>query len=413
MLAVQPHPLKPPPTEKPSLHAPYKPRSPLQMSAWPSGDFSLGFLPNHKKPEDPSPFADLGADWGTIAWLGRLHMPKQGWMTLDQLLTYMDALEKGGSLQLALKSAHAINRSLVQPSLGLSVVSNSHNSGTQRKIKRGLKGITTRQRRQVKSSGVMLEQKHGRENLSFLTCTLPALSQEEMALINSSWGIIVKRFLQEVRRDLERCGLPGEILSITEIQEGRLQERGELALHLHLVFAGRTSAWQPWALDSNRARYLWNHQLEMVVGHQFDGAATTRIERPRKSLKKELGKYLSKGSRAISRCIELGFADQLPASWTNITLSLRRAVFRAINRLTGNAITNLWDRRNQLQNLGIMRFREIFIPADLEHGRPKDQVIGIAGYLLVSVSKLPLFDNLEELDNWIFEQIHSDSALTA
>lgn len=392
------------------LMAPYRPRSPLQLSAWISGDFSLGFIPNHKKTTDPNPFENLDVDWGLIAWLARLTMPGIGWMTWDQLINLFNALENAESHALAIKSAHAINRGLVQTDVGLSVVSNSPNSDPQRKIRRGLKGITTRQRRQVKSAGVLLEQRYGRENLSFLTLTLPALSEMDIALINSRWSEIVKSFLKELGRELVRQGIDEEIVSVTEIQEKRFDKWGQVCLHAHMVFRGRLSAWKPWAIDKDWVKSLWNRQLEMVIGSSFDGRATTRIERPRKSLKKELGKYLSKGSSVIKSVIEKGLADQLPTAWVNLSLCLRRDVFRSIKKISGVAIANLWDRRNELQSIGLMRFREIFIPADHSRGRPRDLVIGIAGYLTCEVSELPLFDNLEELDAWILAQIPNISA---
>jgi hypothetical protein len=393
-----------------NLTAPYRPRSPLQLSAWLSGDFSLGFLPNHKKTRDPHPLADLGADWGLIAWFARLQMPAVGWMPLEQLLTLMTALEEAGSNSLAIKTAHAINRGLVQTDLGLSVLSNSPNSGPQRKIRRGLKGITTRQRRQVKSAGVLLEKRYGRENLSFLTLTLPALSQEHILLINSRWSELIKGFIKELGRELKRHGLEGEIVSVTEIQEQRLKGWGQVCLHAHMVFRGRLSAWQSWAIDKQWVKDLWNRQLELVIGAPFDGRATTRIERPRKSLKKELGKYLSKGSKVITSVVELGLGEQLPRGWVNISLCLRRDVFNSIKKISGDAITNFWDRRNELQSIGLIRFREILIPADHSRGRPRDLVIGIAGYLTCEVSELPLFDNLAELDAWILAQIPNSLA---
>lgn len=383
---------------------PYGPRPGQKLTIWPSGDFSLGYLPNPKKPLEKSPFADLGADWGVIAWLGRLQQPPGGWMSLDQLIALVDVFEQAGNNSLALKSAHAFNRRVAREegeTMGLSVPTNSHNSRPQRKIRRGLKGITSRQRRLVKSAGVLLEKKYGRENFSFLTLTLPADSGGNLISWNSNFGEITRQTVQELRRELIRQGLPGEIIGVVEIQEGRLERVGELALHLHLIFAGRKNAWSPWAIDKVWIRDLWNRQLEMVVGMPFFGDATTRIEKPRKSLQKELGKYLSKGSRVIARVVDLGLQDQLPHSWVTVSLTLRRLVNSNIVAIVGKEVTNIWDRRRQLESLGIIRFREILIPPDKSRGRPKEQVVGIAGYLLCCVSDLPLFEELAALDLWI------------
>jgi hypothetical protein len=382
------------------LALPYKPRPGQKLTVWPSGDFSLGYLPAERR-QDDNPFANIGADWGVIAWLGRLREPVAGWMSLEQLLTLLNVFEQAQSHSLALKTAHAINRQVASETMGLSVPTNSHNSGPQRIIRRGLKGITSRQRRQVKSAGVLLEKKYGRENLSFLTLTLPADSEGNLVSWNSNFGEITRQTVQELRRELIRQGLPGEIIGVVEIQEGRLERLGELALHLHLIFAGRKNAWSPWAIDKVWIRDLWNRQLEMVVGMPFFGDATTRIEKPRKSLQKELGKYLSKGARVIARVVDLGLQDQLPHFWVTVSLTLRRLVNSNIVAIVGKEVTNIWDRRRQLESLGIIRFREILIPPDKSRGRPKEQVVGIAGYLLCCVADLPLFEDLAALDLWI------------
>ena len=66
--------------------------------------------------------------------------------------------------------------------------------------RRGLKGITAYGKRMVKSACAILQQRHGRKNLTFGTLTLPALTPGQLLMVSENWGNLKGRFSEELSR---------------------------------------------------------------------------------------------------------------------------------------------------------------------------------------------------------------------
>ena len=267
--------------------------------------------------------------------------------------------------------------------MGLSDAINSHRLPprvVQKRAKRGTRGITAYNKRMVKSCCFLLERDHSKNCLSFLTATLPAFaSPSDLKLICSSWSELIRQMVQELRRLLARRGYCTDMVYITEIQEDRYANSGEVAPHLHLVMVGKKSRWQKgYAISKLEVRLIWERLLSNILGRKITCIAATRVERPKKSLQGELGSYLSKGGKMIEQIIKDGHGDQLPSSYVGANLDLKNAVKAEIKVLTGIEAQEFVDSLTDMRDAGLVYFKPIMwqIPAS-----DRDIAIGFVGWV--------------------------------
>ena len=207
---------------------------------------------------------------------------------------------------------------------------------------RGSRGMSVRARRFVRNAGAVLQLGDAVNCNSFLTCTLPPCSKDEWKEIASRWSEVLRRFNQELVRDIRRAGLPPLLVGVTEIQEDRFRETGEAALHYHVSFRGKRNRFQKkWAVSVHRARYLWrNICVDMFPFLDRDSfAAATRIEAVQVSVGAYLSKYMTKGGEILDAYLEAGYAP--PSSWYNCSSGLRDAVLSGCVQ-TESVMGGLW-----------------------------------------------------------------------
>jgi len=198
--------------------------------------------------------------------------------------------------------------------------------GQAQRNQRGLNGISGHQKRLLKSACVLLENKYGKNCLSFGTATLPYGSGEEHRLCCENWDEICRQFFQEVKRLMQRRGLnPNAWAYCVEIQDERWQKRGEFCPHIHWLMQGRTPG-QHWAINKNEFREIWERVLCNVTGQAMECPTATRIESVRKSAAGYMAKYLSKGGQALADMREEISLALIPRSWMGCSARLRKAV---------------------------------------------------------------------------------------
>jgi len=249
--------------------------------------------------------------------------------------------------------------------LGLSDAINSHKPKKhplKNRINRGQGGITSYGKRMVKNCCYLLERDHGKNCLSFLTATLPAFATDaELKLICSIWSELTRQFVQELRRMVQRGGYCDDMVYITEIQEDRYSNRGEIAPHLHLVMVGKKRWYDKgYAIDKLEVRSLWERLLSNFLNRPVTCQAATRVERPKKSLQGELGSYLSKGCKMIKQIITDGNGDRLPSSYWGASQNLKKQVKSETVVLTGKEAQDFVDNLNGLHEAGLVYFKPIF-----------------------------------------------------
>lgn len=239
--------------------------------------------------------------------------------------------------------------------LGLSNASNSHTSPeslTQptdwRKEARGTQNkFSSHARRMVRNAADLIGAK---ETMSFLTLTTPILTGSDEQLIRQKADVLIKVFIQWVKRRLVAAGLPGEIIAVREFQK-----RG--ALHWHLVFQGRRP-FKHWAVLPQEFSAEWEAVLSRVIGRKVEAKAGTTVQRVRKSVSGYLSKYMSKSNQATSDSNDTFAGDEFTQpvgrAW-NICHSLRKRITIVRSGLLGLAI---WQHR---KNLPFKWYREFEI----------------------------------------------------
>lgn len=299
--------------------------------------------------------------------------------------------------------------------LGLSNVANSHkpaNSNPKYKPERadrGQGGITSYGRRQVRASAAFLEWRYGKNTLTFGTVTFPKLSPSDLAACNRSWHELVRKFNQEVRRLLVRRGLPPILVHVSEVQEERLHNYGECALHLHYLHPGRKPG-KTWAIRCHEVRAIWCRILENFLGHSIpDGCvAATRIERVRCSAAQYLGKYMSKGAKSLKEAKQMGFCDQLPSAWWGMSNALKSFISDFSCKFNAKKAYFLIDNLYALQDMGVVKW---FLPVTrtIEIGnKSHDVCMGYVGQLTGEAAFEFLRGNISESDflsGYYFEDV--------
>lgn len=174
--------------------------------------------------------------------------------------------------------------------LGSSIAANSHT-----RAERGSKGISVRQRDVLCWSANSLERIYKQSNMSFLTLTLPELSQADLVTVQDRWSDLVNTVQTYIQRELKKYGCSSAMVGCTEIQLERFENSGRSFPHLHLVFRGRFHARSHWLIKPVRFRDIWRRSVGRFVDtSQYCWDSSENVEQVRKSSGGYLAKYVSK-----------------------------------------------------------------------------------------------------------------------
>jgi hypothetical protein len=202
------------------------------------------------------------------------------------------------------------------------------------RAKRGSKGISPKARKKVRSAVTILQQRHGKKNLSFITYTIPTCDRDTLYKICDQWSEIVRQTQQNLRRLLISKNLDPDVCGAIEIQSERFERTGYALPHMHLVCQGRTP-------KSFANRYQWDcsipefedcyrRAIENVAGRVMDFRAACNVQRVKKNAANYLGKYLSKGSKDLE---SWGEKLPLPTAWYTCTKELMHEVTSKIRNI--------------------------------------------------------------------------------
>lgn len=178
------------------------------------------------------------------------------------------------------------------PPLGLSSVKILAAPRTRKKCIR----MTRSMARNIRNGCYLMEQRHGQHNLSFLTLTVPSLSEEGMTAVRANWGKMTNELFKYLRENFKkRTGENIEYVYCTEIQTSRLQSTGIVAPHLHAVLRGRRSRQRSWVFSYLEIRQVWGDIISAYVNESFDTRSLENIQQVQKSAGSYLAKYMGKG----------------------------------------------------------------------------------------------------------------------
>ena len=272
--------------------------------------------------------------------------------------------------------------------LGLVIAPNFHKS-QKPKTRRGLNGMNNRQKRSVRSSAWVLAEAH-RGRLGFFTVTIPGLehgiTECDRKFLNENWGGsdgVIKRLHQELKRELERQGLPPWYLSVAEFQEKRWRNHGQLALHQHVLLPVSRYQAGKYEFKSDRLREVWGNVLESMLGHPVDVSAavdTKKVKNP-EVVAKYLSKYMSKGGKILDELKALGMESQIPASWWSSSQQLKRLVEERTLTLKGDAAAAFMREMDAMESQEVIAY----YPVEISHthettGEIRFTTVGYSGY---------------------------------
>lgn len=180
----------------------------------------------------------------------------------------------------------------------------------------------------VRNACRLMQDRSGREHLSFWTVTLPNVSKRDSETISENWADIVRVLMQRLRRRLHKAGLPAMSVAVTEVQAKRFANSDVLCLHLHVVFQGRHK-YRAWSVQPSEFDEMWASVLAPYLERtqsEYDWSASSNIQPVKRSAEGYLGKYMSKGRDDCEKYREAGYTGSFPTSWYSVTNCLRRAV---------------------------------------------------------------------------------------
>lgn len=228
---------------------------------------------------------------------------------------------------------------------------------THPRSKRGLKGMTGHGRKMVKSALALLQDKHGKDRLTFGTITLPTMTTEHHSLVCEQWSEFCRQFFQELTRLLARKGLDVNYVSVTENQEKRCKNYGLLfSPHLHYVHQGRHKN-GTWLVKPLEIRAIVQRILANItkVSHLCDSCE--RLERIKKDVVGYMCKYMTKGSQSSTNVPP----SMIPSSWYGLTNALRDEVKSKTIKKFGDVATELFYSPELYVDMGIItRFHYVY-----------------------------------------------------
>lgn len=240
-------------------------------------------------------------------------------------------------------------------------------------------------KRMIKSAAYLLEKQFTKDCLSFITITLPGLEEEDLQRCNRNFPELTRKFCQGLKRLLEKKGLCSEYVCVTEVQEKRWANRGEVALHLHILCQGRQGKSSGWSMTPAEIRTIWERVLSKYLGYELTCSAATRIERVKKSACNYLGKYMSKGGKVIKEVNLENRGSELPPSWYRMANSLRCRIKAAIIHPNADVKRYIIDYAEELKNQGVLAwYFPIYFDCSVfgyydKNGNPVQKLVSFCG----------------------------------
>lgn len=265
--------------------------------------------------------------------------------------------------------------------------------------------MTKSMARNLRNAVYLMEDEHGKDQLSFLTLTIPSLPPSELEAICQQWGSLTNQILKWIQYKCEKQEMAFEYAYCTEIQEKRLETRGEYAPHLHIVFRGKNGKAKNWAISPKQVRTAWLRLLSTCVGHSVKSNSVENLQVVRKSAARYLSKYVSKGVRHRSRGLQGTYNQRLRTHWGGMSRELSRRIKAGCRRIGGTGeqqdIAVLLSRSlpHLVGGRAVKFYRESFIPI----GQYSDS--GNTRFLRVGVGCLTSPLNKGSLESLITESV--------
>lgn len=304
---------------------PLKQRTGLSGRLYPNGEFTLGIVPPKRVSEKEKAF---DAEW------------EDQYIECDRWKRDYRGARIETERYFQGDNPDYIRVKNERSSIGLSLLTNSHNGGTKPRKPRGHKGITSLGKRTVRNGAWLLQKSAGRKRLGFLTVTLPSMPDrlDVMAVLIGEWSEMVRQFFQELTRAIERKGKKALWVGCTEVQEKRFEKHGQPAPHLHAVYVAHDGKFN-WYVTAAQMRAIWKRIIEARLKAIFnedldiDCGASIDCQTVKKDASGYLAKYLSKGGDVIEKMKDRQMDDLIPSAWWHCCTKLKRQIKALVEEL--------------------------------------------------------------------------------
>ena len=240
--------------------------------------------------------------------------------------------------------------------LGLSLAPNSN-----RPPRYGLKGLPAAGRKQVWRALALLEE--DRRLLSFWTVSLPTTSLLSLCRLDS-WPAFQDRVRKLLGRKLQAAGLPVRLVGVAELQPKRSHATGIPCPHLHVVFQGRRSPTDRWALSPGDLDEVIRAALATAGAPAPDGIdgvaflkSAGNVQQVKRSVRAYLSKYMTKGSGDTERWRGTEAENLLPRQWWFWSRPLRDFVMAHVFPIAFSFLAWVHRHRREIEEAGLARFR--------------------------------------------------------
>lgn len=238
-----------------------------------------------------------------------------------------------------------------------------------RRSPKGRKGFTRYGAKMVRSGCYLLQSVYGKRRLGFGTLTLDSAPKvdgvampELLGLLCMAWSEIVRKTIQEIKRELERRGAPSEVVAVTEDQSKRTKKVGFIVPHLHFVYVswdGKSKGEDKkpqWYIPHAKMKEIFdrvcaNELFKQLSNPELDIEVSNRVnlQAVRKSAEGYLGKYMTKGAKDIKKYLEQDPNRQdIPSHWWHCTKGLRDAVKSLIKPVLPSLIEGILGNFSEL-----------------------------------------------------------------
>ena len=364
----------------------------LSGKLYPNGEFTLGYDSSHKEKESDRQYEkDLSQNYEEIT-LRNYH--EHGYEGLTNRRQHQQLVDQGAwwhetevpstNPRTGVVTTECVRHYTIPKSdpLSSSTVRNSHKGAKRGKY--GCKGITSYGRRMIRNGCEMMEKRFGVKRLGLWTFTIPYTDTIALMVICAEWGNLVRKLMQELRREVERKSGEFEYVAATEIQEKRYQRTGQFAPHLHIVAPCRKDSRKlEWYVTADKMRSIWERLLRNLLksaGIEEDGVgfeASVNCQIIKKSASQYISKYMSKGGDITVQAEEEGAI--FPSQWWSMANTLRDKIKALIREVPSDLKQAIKDLGEKLVERGILTYLFPVIITSSEDGKERD--VGWVGRL--------------------------------
>jgi len=216
---------------------------------------------------------------------------------------------------------------------------------SRRGKKRIAKGLTNHGKRTMESAVHLLTHKYGTKQIGFYTLTCPFTETEAINEFNQKFPIIVKRYLEKVKRHYQSLGRTFSYVGVHEIQEERYARTGQQCLHFHYLAPCKMGFAGKFIHSTEQIRDWYKTAIQNAIPGRDCPSPRIGSEVCRKSASGYLAKYYSKGiSTDADRVAETDPVGL--SSWYVVSRNMLQAVRRATFRCDGDLASDV-IRHNQ------------------------------------------------------------------